>query len=184
MRSLINTCQRVLSTNKCEYYQAVPQELYEAFPIDRTLKYVQRQNTIKTKCGQDRIFPAPQNLLERAISGIYESSSSSRDEKCCVWAEFETCLNFDFDSDFNTALHEAILKSCKYFWILSKHLCFYFILNNSTQWISLEYHYTNVSFQSSWNSLLYWKSVSNSVNRDYKLESHSKQNKSVCRHFD
>ena len=55
------------------------------------------------------------DLLERAISGIYKSSSSSRDEKCCVWAEFETCLNSDFDSDFNTALHEAILKSCKYF---------------------------------------------------------------------
>jgi hypothetical protein len=43
------------------------------------------------------------HLLERAISGIYESSSSSRDEKCCG-AEFETCLNSDFDSDFNTAL--------------------------------------------------------------------------------
>ena len=32
-------------------------------------------------------------LLERAISGIYESSSSSRDD---VWAEFETCLRFQF----------------------------------------------------------------------------------------
>ena len=33
------------------------------------------------------------NLLERAISGIYESSSGSRDD---VWAEFETCLRFQF----------------------------------------------------------------------------------------
>jgi hypothetical protein len=29
-------------------------------------------------------LPCINDLLERAISGIYESSSSSRDEKCCV----------------------------------------------------------------------------------------------------
>ena len=118
------------------------------------------------------------HLLERAISGIYESSSSSRNEKCCVWVEFETCLNLYFGSDFNTVLYKAILKSCKYFWILWKLFLFLFWTIPIN-----ECHYTNVSFQSSWNSL-YIENLCQAQSIDYKLESHSKKNKSVCRHFD
>ena len=51
-------------------------------------------------------------------------------ELCRVWAEFETSLNSDSDFDFDTAFSAALLKSRKYFYMLSicmkTFMAFYF----------------------------------------------------------
>ena len=87
----------------------------------------------------------------------------------------------DCGSDCYTA-HATILKSCKYFWILWKTLMsFYFEQSQSMNIAIPIYHFRVVEIH------FYIENpcqFSNSVNRDHKLESHSKQNKLLCWHFD
>jgi hypothetical protein len=96
MKSLITACQWILSTNKCKYYQVVLQEFYEAFLIDRTLEYVQCQDTIKTKCRQNGILPT----LQKSCS-LYTWLT----KRCSTWS-----MNIGVIID--TSLINAYLLKC------------------------------------------------------------------------
>ena len=74
-------------------------------------------------------------------------------------------LVLDFSSHFKTALHAVILKSCKY------------LFEQSTNIAIPIYHFRVVEIHFCIENPC---QSSNLVNKHYKLESHSKQNKSVA----
>jgi hypothetical protein len=86
---------------------------------------------------------------------------------------------------FNAALFVAFLKSCKYFCILSGYmktfLSFYF---EQLQSMNIAIPISHLRGAEIPFYIENPRRFSNSVNGDYKLDSHDKRNKLVCRHFD